>query len=445
MAQILIQQGDVITLDSEGRVLRAADVAISDGTIVAVGQAPAGFCPDETVDAAGYIVMPGFFNAHTHSPMTLARGCAEDLPLDRWFNERIWQVESALTAEDVYWGAALAAAEMIRAGVVGFADHYFFMDRVAQVVAESGLRANLAWCAFGREDGEVGADLAGIARFVAEWQGAGDGRIVTSLGPHSSYMCSPQFLARSAAVATRLGAGIHIHVSETAEQVARSLAEHDLTPVELLAHNGVFDVPVLAAHGIYLQEIDLEILAAHSATVVQCPTCHMKLGMGVTAVPALQAAGVNVALGTDGPASNNALDMLQEARQAALIQKLTAQDPTLLAGDLPLRMATRSGAQALGFSLSGMIAEGYAADLILLDTASPRLRPRHDLVANVLYAAEAGDISDVMVAGRWLMRRRALLTLDEERILAEAERRAFRLLAAPQRPWLRYTGGAGEV
>lgn len=438
MANTLIQHADVITLDAQGRVLYDADVAISGGVIAAVGQAPESFQPDETVSAAGHIVMPGLFNAHTHSAMTLVRGYAEDLPLDRWFNERIWQVESALTPEDVYWGAALAAVEMIRGGTVGFADHYFFMDRVAQVVAESGLRANLAWCAFGRDEGEIGADLAGIVRFVEEWQDAAEGRIKTSLGPHSPYMCSPQFLARSAAVAERLGVGIHIHVAESAAQVARSQLEHGLTPVELLARNGVFDVPVLAAHCIYLEEADREILAAHEATVVQCPVCHMKLGMGVTGVPALQASGVNVALGTDGPASNNVLDMLQESRQAALMQKLSAQDPTVLAGDAVLRMATQNGARALGFSLSGELAPGHAADLVFLDASSPRLRPRHDLVANVLYAAGPGEVSDVMVAGRWVMRARQLLTLDEKRILDEAERRAFRLTRAPQRQWLRY-------
>lgn len=438
MADILIRHADVITLDFQGRVLRDADVAVSDGAILAVGEAPADFRPAEVVDASDHILMPGFFNAHTHGPMTLLRGYAEDLPLDRWFNERIWRAESALAADDVYWGAALAAAEMIRAGVVGFADHYFYMDRVAQVVLESGLRANLAWCAFGREEGEVGTDLAGIARFVEAWQDAGDGRIKTFLGPHSPYMCSPQFLARTAAVAARVGVGIHIHLAESAEQVARSKAEYGMTPVELLAKNGVFDVPVLAAHCIYLEGIDYEILAANKAAVVQCPTCHMKLGMGITPVLALQAAGIRVALGTDGTASNNALDMLQEARHAALMQKLAAQDPTLLAGDLPLRLATQNGAWAMGFNLSGEIAPGHAADLILLDCNTPRLRPRHDPVANVLYAAVAADVSDVMVAGRWLMRDRALLTLDEERILAEAERRAFRLVGAPQRQWLEY-------
>jgi 5-methylthioadenosine/S-adenosylhomocysteine deaminase len=433
MPNILLRHADVISLDAEGRVLRDADVAIAGGLILAVGAAPAGFTPDETVDARNHIVMPGFFNAHTHSPMTLVRGWAEDLPFERWFNERIWVAESALTAEDVYWGAALAAAEMIRGGTVAFADHYFYMDRVAQVVVESGLRANLAWCAFGLEGGEVGTDLQGISDFVEEWQGAADGRIRTVLGPHSPHTCPPQFLARTAAVAARLGVGIHIHLAESQGQVDSSLTRHDLTPVELLDRSGVLDVPVLAAHGIYLSEPDVEILAARRVTVVQCPTCHMKLGMGVTRVPELRAAGVNVALGTDGAASNNALSMLQEARHAALIQKLHLADPTALPGDAALRMATQNGARALGFPLSGTIAADHHADLIMIDCNNARLRPRHDLVANVLYAAESGDVSDVMVAGRWLMRKKTLATLDEERIMYEAERRAWRMVGGELR------------
>lgn len=440
MANILIRHADVITLDAEGRVLRDADVAIAEDLILTVGVAPADFVPDETIDARDHILMPGLVNAHTHSPMTLVRGWAEDLPFERWFNERIWVAESALTADDVYWGAALAAAEMIRGGTIAFADHYFYMDRVAQVVVESGLRANLAWCAFGLESGEIGADLQGIIAFVEEWQDAADGRIRTVLGPHSPYICSPQFLARTAAVAARLGVGIHIHLAESQGQVDNSLARHNLTPVEVLDRNGVLDVPVLAAHAIYLSEPDVEILAARRATVVQCPTCHMKLGMGVTRVPELLAAGINVALGTDGPASNNALSMLQEARHAALIQKLHLADPTALPGDVALRMATQNGARALGFPLSGAIAPGHYADLIMIDCNSARLRPRHDLVANVLYAAESTDVSDVMVAGRWLMRKKTLLTLDEERIMYEAERRAWRMVGSELRLVRAYQG-----
>jgi 5-methylthioadenosine/S-adenosylhomocysteine deaminase len=431
MTNIILQHADVLTLDTEGHILRNAAVAIAGSTIVAVGEVPADFRADEIVDAAGHIVMPGFFNAHTHSAMTLLRGYAEDLPLERWLNERIFPVESALTADDVYWGASLAAAEMIRGGTVGFADHYFHMDRVAQVVMECGLRANLAWCIFGHEAGEIGADLAEIAAFTGQWQGAADGRIRTMLGPHSAHTCTPQFLARTAAVAARLGVGIHIHLAELETEVARSLALHDLRPVELLEANGVLEVPVLAAHAIHLADFEREILAARGATVVQCPTTHMKLGYGVTPVPALLADGANVALGTDGAASSGLLDMFQEARHAALIQKLNAADATAMPGELALRLATQNGARALGFALSGEIAAGRAADLILIDCSAPQLQPQHDLVASVLYAAGSRDVSDVMVAGKWLMRERQLLTLDERQILAEARRRADRLVAAP--------------
>jgi len=445
MPNILLQHADVLTLDTEGRVLRDAAVAISDGTITAVGEIPADFQADETVDATGHIVMPGFFNAHTHSAMTLFRGYAEDLPLDRWLNERIFPVESALTADDVYWGTSLAAAEMIRGGTVGFADHYFHMDRVAQVAMDSGLRANLAWCMFGREEGEIGADLAEIAAFTEQWQGAAGGRIRTMLGPHSAHTCTPQFLARTAAVAARQGVGIHIHLAESEAEVERSLVLYDLRLVELLEANGVFEVPVLAAHAIHLAPFERAMMAAGGATAVQCPTTHMKLGYGVTPVPALLADGVNVALGTDGAASTGRLDMFQEARHAALIQKFSARDATAMPGDLALRLATQNGARALGFGASGAIAPGRAADLIMIDCSAPHLQPRHDLAASVLYAAGSQDVSDVMVAGKWLLRKRELLTLDEERIRNEVQRRAERLAAAPRCPVNRYPAGGSTL
>ena len=439
MAKILIEHADIVTLDAAGTILRDDAVAVDGDRIVAVGSAPAGFQPDETLDATNHVLMPGFVNAHTHAPMTFERGWAEDLPLDRWFNERVWVVESQLTAEDVYWGAMLAVAEMIRGGTVAFADHYFYMDRVGEAVEQAGLRALLAWCVFGEEN-NIGTDLAGTVDFVQRWQGAADGRIRTVLGPHSPYMCEPRFLARTAAVAARLNVGIHIHLAESQEQVANSLALHDRSPVEVLETNGVFDVPVIAAHCISISEVDQEILARRDVTVVQCPNCHMKLGMGVTPVPALQAKGVNVALGTDGTASSNDLNMLKEARLAALIQKLHHRDPTVMAGDLPLRMATQNGARALGWPDSGAIVPGALADLILLDCDQPHWRPRHDLVANLLHSAQAGDVSHTMVAGRWLMKDRRLLTLDVERILWEAERRATALVGGELRIVRTYVG-----
>lgn len=439
MPRILIQHADVVTLDSEGTILRDAEVAIEGSRIVAVGQGPAGFQPEETLDATDHVLLPGFVNAHTHASMTFERGWAEDLPLDRWFNERVWLIESQLSDDDVYWGAMLAAAEMIRSGTVAFADHYFYMDRVAEVAQQSGLRALLAWCVFG-EEGNIGIDLPGTVDFVQRYQGVAGDRIHTILGPHSPYMCSPYFLARTAAVAARIGTGIHIHLAESLEQVESSMAKYDRSPVEVLETNGVFDVPVIAAHCIYLNEVDRQILATHGATVVQCPNCHMKLGMGVTPAPDLLARGVNVALGTDGAASSNDLNMLKEARLAALIQKHHHADPEMLPGDLPLRMATQNGARALGWPDSGAIVPGNLADLALFDADQPHWRPRHDLVANLLHAAQAGDISHVMVAGRWLLKDRQLLTLDEDRILYEAERRALKLVGQDLQIVRRYEG-----
>ena len=244
-------------------------------------------------------------------------------------------------------------------------------------------------------------------------------------------------------MAARLGVGIHIHLAESEAEVEHSLALYDLRLVELLEANGVFEVPVLAAHAIHLADFERAILAAGGATAVQCPTTHMKMGYGVTPVPALLADGVNVALGTDGAASTGRLDMFQEARHAALIQKFSVGDATAM----PRRSGVAPGHAewrgALGFDLSGEIAPGRAADLILLDCSAPHLRPRHDLAASVLYAADSQDVSDVMVAGKWLLRKRRLLTLDEERIRDEIQQRAerLRLAAAPLAAMNRYPAG----
>ena len=191
--RLLIKNVDVITLDAAGTVRRGVDIGLQGGRIAFIGAAPAEFQADDVIDGYNHVAAPGFFNAHCHAPMTFERGWAEDLPLDRWFNERIWVAESALTSDDVYWGAALAACEMIRSGCVAFNDHYFYMDRVAEVVAQSGMKATLTWCQFGiGADKEIGADLAGTLRFVDRWQGQAEGRLRAALGPHSPYVCPPE-------------------------------------------------------------------------------------------------------------------------------------------------------------------------------------------------------------------------------------------------------------
>ena len=438
----LIRNVTVITLDEEDRILQDVEIAIEGKNVLAVGQAPSGFAPDEVVDGRERVALPGFFNAHTHAPMTLERGWAEDLPFDRWLNERIWVAESALEEEDVYWGAALACCEMIRAGVVGFADHYFWMDQVARAVEEAGMKANLAWCQFGigAEHEVGGVTLDGTTRFIRDWHGAADGRIHCALGPHSPYMCPPEFLARVVQAARELEVGIHLHVAESQEQVENSLKAHSKTPVAHLAALGIFDVPSIAAHCIVVDDEDIAILAQKGVHVAHTPKTYLKLAMGMAPLPRLLEGGVNVALGTDGPASNSDLNMLEVLRITGLYHKNAQGQPEALPRTQILRLATRAGAQALGFTESGILAPGHPADLILLDTRAPHWFPRHDLAAGIVYAAHPSDVSHVIVDGRLLLRDGELLTLDEERICYEAERRAFRMVGTPMRQVRAYRG-----
>ena len=429
MSTIWLRHADAVTLDAEGTVRRDVDILIENGRISRIGTVPDEAHADEVIDASGHVALPGFFNAHCHAPMTFERGWAEDLPFPRWLNEKIWVAESALTPDDVYWGAALAACEMVRSGTVGFNDHYFYMDRVAEVAAQSGLKAQLTWCVFGiGDDKEVGPGLDGTLDFIAQWQNAAEGRIHTCLGPHSPYVCPPDFLERIAALAQERGLAIHLHVAESQEQVENSRARHGKTPVEHLRDLGIFESRTIAAHCLALSESDRAILAEKQVFVARTPITYMTLAMPVNHVSDLHTAGITAALGSDGPASNATMDMWEIMRQQAWLEKYLRQDPEALPGDTVLRMATQHGAQAMGFAGSGVLAEGGPADLILVDFDRPHLRPRHDLIANLVHTGKGADVTHVIVDGRLLMRDRELLTLDEERILYEAEQRAFRMV-----------------
>ena len=431
----LIQDVTAITLDDQDRILPHVDIAIDGEAIYAVGDKPASFIPQTIIPAGEMMAMPAFFNAHTHAAMTLERGWAEDLPFERWLNERIWVAESALEEEDVYWGAALAAAEMLRAGMVGFADHYFWMDQVAQVVESSGMKANLAWCHFGLPpEQELGRKtFEDTVAFVERWdQGAG-GRILASMGPHSPYMDSPAVLRRFAGEAQRLGVGAHLHLSESTEQVQDSLDRHGLTPVAQVASTGLFDLPrpALVAHCNVLQDEDYNILAEKGVFVAHTPKTYQKLAMQMPPILEMIRRKVRVALGTDGPASNSDLNLLEVMRLAGLYQKGLTADATVLPVQQLLRLATQASASALGFSSSGLLAPGRPADLLLLDTRAPHWLPRHDLAAGVVYTAHPGDVAYVWCDGQLLYRQGEFLTLDYERIRYEAERRAFRMVGKP--------------
>jgi len=301
----------------------------------------------------------------------------------------------------------------------------------------------LAPCVFGiGQEKEIGGDLESNLALIDRWQGRADGRLRFFLGPHSPYICPPAFLTRVAELAQARKLGIHLHVAESQEQVEKSLREYGRTPVEHLQELGVLDAPggCIAAHCLVVSDPDLDILAHHRVTVAHAPVTYMKLAMGVNNLARFLAKGVEVAIGTDGPASNGDLDMLMSLRQTAVLQKHRQADPEAASGDLVLRMASQAGARAAGFADSGRLSTGSAADIALIDMDRPHLIPRHDLVANVVYCAKAGDVTDLMVDGRWLYRRGELLTLDEEKIKAEAEQRALQLVGRSMHQVRQYQG-----
>ncbi len=442
--QTLIEHVTVVTLDEEETVREDVSIALDDRSIVAIGEPPAEFEPDTRINGRGKLALPAFFNAHTHAAMTLERGWAEDLPFDRWLNEKIWVAESALEEEDVYWGAALAAAEMIRSGTVGFADHYFWMNQVARVVEESGMKALLAWCHFGGEPGgEVGeVTFADTIAFVEQWQGAAEGRIHATMGPHSPYMVPPDVLMRFVDEARRLGVGAHFHLSESKAQLHNSLRDYAKTPTALVAELGLFDLPgpTLVAHCNAVTDGDLELLAASGVFVAHAPKTYQKLAMVMPPLAQMHSQGVAVALGTDGPASNSDLNLLEVLRITGLYQKETLGDPEAFPRSSLLKMATQVGAAALGFEKSGVLAVDRPADLVLLDMTAPHWIPRHDPVAGVVYTAHPGDVSHVWSDGRLLYREGEFLTLDVERISYEAEQRAFRMVGTPMGSLRTYRG-----
>ena len=429
----LIEDVTAITLDADDTILQRADVAIEDDTILALGEAPEGFEPEQVIDGRGHVALPGFFNAHCHAAMTLERGWAEDLPFDRWLNEKIWPAESALEEEDVYWGAALACCEMMRAGVIGFADHYFWMHQVARAVEESGVKANLAWCQFGTgaEEEVGGITLDDTVGFVRTWHGAADGRIRCVMGPHSPYMCPAEFLRQVLQAARELEVGVHIHLSESQEQVNKSLQAYGKSPVAHLDSLGVFEVPTIAAHCVVVDEDDVRILAERGVHVAHTPKTYLKLAMGMPPLPTFLEHDVRAALGTDGPASNSDLNMLEVLRITGLYHKNALGKPEALPCTTLLRLATQAGARALGFDESGVLAPGRPADLILVDTNGPHWTPRHKLAAGLVYASHPSDVTHVFVDGEMVMEDGELLTLDEDRIRYEAERRAFRMVGTP--------------
>ncbi|GAA2641638.1 amidohydrolase [Streptomyces vastus] len=398
-----------------------ATIVVRDGLIETVTTDDLADIPAaERIDARGQIAMPGLVNCHTHAPMVALRGIAEDLPLEEWFNDVIWPIESNLTDKDVELGARLACAEMIRGGVTCFADHYFSMDTVAAVVADCGMRANLGEAYFssqGAEGRERSLD------FALRQRGGADGRITTSLAPHAPYTVDDADLAATARLAREHGLLVHIHAAENRDQTDTSLARHGRTPIEILQGAGLLDVDLLIAHGTGIVERDLSVLAGATGrvAVASAPRGYLKFAWPTTTpVRALRELGIPVGLGTDGAASNGSLDVWDAMALTALVQKFTEGDPRWLTSRQALHHATLQSARAVGLGEStGSLAPGRKADIILVDVSGPHTQPVHDLAATLVHSARSSDVRTTIVDGRVLMRDRELLTLDVPGIVGE--------------------------
>ncbi|WP_367040757.1 amidohydrolase [Streptomyces sp. Je 1-332] len=422
-ADLVITGCTALVHDADDRVgfLDDAAIVVRDGRIDAVTTTPeaTGIQAAEHIDARGQAALPGLINCHTHTPMVALRGIAEDLPAHEWFNDWIWPIESNLTERVVGLGARLACAEMIRGGVTTFADHYFAMDTVADVVAESGLRANLG-AAFFSSQGPDGR--AASLEFALRQRGAADGRITTSLAPHAPYTVDEADLAATAELAREHGLMVHLHASENRAQTDNSLERHGLTPIEILHRAGLLDVDVLIAHGTGILDRDLRVLrqAAGRVAVASAPRGYLKFGWDTTPVRALRETGIPVGLATDGAASNNTLDVWESMTLTALVQKSTERDPAWLTARQALDHATLQSARAVGLGEEiGSLAAGRRADIILVGLDGPHTQPVHDLAATLVHSARASDVTTTIVDGRILMRDRRLLTLDVPSVVAE--------------------------
>ena len=439
-ADLLIAGGTVVTMDAERRLLPSGSVAISGNRIVGVGvgdEPDKPWRPKQRIDASGMLVMPGLVSCHGHACNSLVRGMAEDRPLHEWLNEVLWPAMSHAGPDEVYRGALLSTIEMLRSGVTCFADMWTEVPSTARAVEEVGLRALLAYNL--RDFGDSERTDIEIDRAVRAWRecdGMGDGRIRVGLGPHSVYACTAGMLCRARELASEHGLLLQIHVSETRRELEQSVERHGLTPIAYLDQMGFLGPDVIAAHVTWLGNSDLEILKRHGTRVVHCVASNLKLGSGIAPVTTLRDAGIVVGVGTDGPASNNALDILAELKIVALLQKGVGHAPRAMPAADVVAMATVDGAAILGLGDElGRLAPGYLADVILVDATRAHLTPFHprdpaQAYAHLVYSAKSTDVRTVIVDGRIRMLDGDIVGLDEKSIIEGAQRASSRILVA---------------
>lgn len=415
--KILIKNGYIVSMASE---IKKGDILIEDDRIKRIGSID---CEaDRIIDATDKIVMPGLINAHTHVAMSLFRGYADEETLMNWLQKNIWPVEDKMTASDVYSASMLSGIEMIKSGTTTFNDQYFFEEETAKAAEKLGLRAILSRCIIGDCE-EALKRVAESEELYNAWHNKADGRIKICVGLHAPYTCSPETIRRGVELADRLGSPIHIHYLETQDEVKQIADKYQMTATEYLKKSNVFNYHVMLAHGVHIDNESVEMLKEISGGIVHNPVSNQKLGSGIADIRKLRQNGINVALGTDGQGSTNTLDMFEEIKTAAYLQKVTYRSATAISAEDVIKMATIEGAKVLGIdSEVGSLEENKKADIIIIDTNKPHLCPIHDIYSLLAYSVNGADVETSIVDGKIVMENRRVLNVDEQEVMRDCKR-----------------------
>ncbi len=429
---ILITNATIVTVDDDMKVIKNGFIGIKDGIISFVCEKASPeisyFRPDKIIDASNKIVMPGLANMHTHIPMTILRNYSDDVDLNEWLFNRIIPVENKFEPEDIYWGTYLGLIELIKSGVTAFADMYIQTDAMLEAISKAKIRANFS----GKPKKRVGTDFTvdtdEVISHINKWNSDKDGLIKESLFVHSIYTHSQEDIERIAQLSKELNAGVHIHISEDYEEEMKIREKYGKTTIQVLNDWGLFDVNTIAAHCVHVTEDDMDIMIAKNVNPVHCPSSNLKLVNGIAPVPKMLEKGVNICLGTDGPASNNNMNLIEEMHITSLIHKCAGNDPTLVNAKELVRMVTVNGAKALGLEgKTGSIQNGMSADLTIINADVPNMTPLNNAHSALAYSVQEADVETVIVNGEIVMEKREVKTLDEERAKYEVNRIAEKL------------------
>ncbi len=428
----IIARGDILTMNDRKEIITDGAVVVDDGKIVAVGKSEEigkDYTADISLGGKKSIIMPGLINSHTHLSMSLLRGIFEGLTESNWLN-RAWSIESNLTEEDVYAGAMLGIVQMIKTGTTCFADHYYHMDKVAMAVEKAGLRGALAEAILDFGDEQRGLELADKGkRFVERWNGKGDGRITGMMGPHSTYTCSPSTLKTIKEFAEDLKVPIHIHLQERRDEMLKVKEKWGERPIALLQKLGVLNNNLLTAHVVFLQDDELGLLAKGRVNVSNCVYGKMKGAQGIARAREMLDSGINVSLGTDGPATHNNLDMFEEMKFSIAAQSLKYRIPNAITPEEALMMATINGVRSIHIErTTGSIEKDKDADFIVIDGNAAKAVPYHNLPSIVAQTVCGDDVVDSVVQGRVIMKNRKILTLNESDVIDLAERHFYDIM-----------------